>query len=458
MTSKDDTGSWYVVEHGSADAAPPEADEPAPTPACAICGGVGFVRRKVPLGHPEFGRAVPCDCVMQEEADERTARLERYSNLGLLRRMTFATVLPQGRSPDPAHQERFRRAFEVARLYAEAPEGWLVLLGRSGAGKTHLAAAIANRCIERGQPVLFIVVPDLLDHLRAAYRPDADDPYDRLFEQVRGAPLLVLDDLGAQAATPWAAEKLYQIVNYRYNAQLPTVFTASVALDGLDERLRTRLSDPLFAQVCVLEETDRPGGATVDILSLPLMRQMTFKTFSPAPVSHEPGAPNNLMRALDTARQHAERPDGWLVLLGDTGVGKTHLAAAIAHRWRELGRTVEFVVVPDLLDRIRAGVRDDDGDQFRLLEQIRTSPHLVLDDLGVHQATPWAQEKLFQILNYRYNGRLPTVITVGRPLEELPDAWVSRMYDVKVSDLFRIEAPDYRGLRRGTRQDRGRRR
>ncbi len=421
---------------------------------CPICRGVGFVRRRLPLGHPDFGRAAPCVCVQDEETAERTSRLERYSNLGLLRRMTFATVLPQGRSADPDHQARSRRAFESAKAYAESPDGWLVLLGRSGAGKTHLAAAIANRCIERGQPVLFVVVPDLLDHLRAAYRPDAEDPYDQLFDQVRRAPLLILDDLGAQAGTPWAVEKLYQIVNHRYNAQLPTVFTSSLALDELDERLRTRLSDPLFSQICTLEEAAASGGARgADILALPLMRQMTFKTFSPASMSADPREPNNLMRALDTARRHAEEPDGWLVLLGETGAGKTHLAAAIAHRWRELGRPAEFVVVPDLLDRMRAGLRDDDHDQFRLLEQIRTSPHLVLDDLGVHQATPWAQEKLFQILNYRYNGRLATVITVGRPLEELPDAWVSRMYDVKVSDLFRIDAPDYRGLRRPDRRD-----
>lgn len=412
------------------------------------------MRRSVPLGHPEFGRAAPCECVRDEQEGERTSRLERYSNLGLLRRMTFAGVLPDGRSTDPEHQQRFRQALAVARAYGEGPEGWLVLAGRSGAGKTHLAAAIANACIDRGRPVLFIVVPDLLDHLRAAYRPDAEEPYDKLFDQVRNAPLLVLDDLGAQAATPWAAEKLFQIINHRFNAQLPTVFTTNTPLESMDERLRTRLTDPMFTQVCLLEESGGRAHAGADILSLPLMRQMTFKTFNPAPLSGDARDTNNLVRALDTARQHAERPDGWLVLLGETGAGKTHLAAAIAHRWREQGRAVEFVVVPDLLDRIRAGVRDDDGDQYQLLEQIRTAPQLVLDDLGVHSATPWAQEKLFQILNYRYNGRLPTVITVGRRLEELPDAWVSRMHDVKVSDLFRIEAPDYRGLRRPDHGDR----
>jgi DNA replication protein DnaC len=176
---------------------------------------------------------------------------------------------------------------------------------------------------------------------------------------------------------------------------------------------------------------------------------MTFARFNRAGMGASAQAAGNLGRAFDIARAYAERPEGWLILLGPTGVGKTHLAAAIGHRWRELGRTVEFVVVPDLLDRVRALMSDDgDAEQYRLLEQVRTCPYLILDDLGVHSATRWAQEKLFQILNHRYNAKLATVVTVGVPVEELPEPWVSRMYDDKVSLIFEIDAPDYRGLRR----------
>lgn len=423
------------------------ADEPPP---CPRCGGAGFVRRSVPLGDPGFGRAVPCDCVMSESDEEKSGRLLQYSNLGSLRRMTFASLMPRGRSADPQHQERFAHAMAAAQSYAEAPEGWLALLGRSGSGKTHLAAAIANRRIERGSPALFIVVPDLLDHLRASYRPEAPEPYDSLFEQVRSAPLLILDDLGAQSATPWANEKLYQILNHRYNAQLPTVITASAQLDELEERLRTRLGDISLSRVYTLEEAVmRGGGAGSGALDLPLVRNMTFAGFNPAGMGASSEAARSLGRALQLARSYADNPEGWLVLLGSTGSGKTHLAAAIGHQLREIGRPVEFVVVPDLLDQVRALMSDDgDADQYRLLEQVRTCPHLILDDLGVHSATRWSQEKLFQILNYRYNAKLSTVITVGRPLEELPEAWVSRMYDDKVSLIFQIEAPDYRGLRR----------
>jgi DNA replication protein DnaC len=429
--------------------APPSVEDAPEAPPCPHCGGFGFVRRPLPLGHPQFGRARPCDCVLAETAEERQTRLLRYSNLGLLRRLTFDTLMPRGRSAEPLHQERFALALDAARRYAEQPEGWLALLGRSGAGKTHLAAAIANHRIALGRPALFIVVPDLLDHLRASYRPDAVETYDSLFEQVRNAPLLILDDLGAQSPTPWAGEKLYQIVNHRYNAQLPTVVTAALALDDLDERLRTRLGDISQSQVFVLEETAPRTTPIAGALSLPLVRGMTFASFHPGGMGASPAAAANLARALDYARSYAEGPDGWLVFMGGTGSGKTHLAAAIGHRLQERGCQVEFVVVPDLLDRIRALMSDDgDADQHRLLDHVRTCPYLILDDLGVHSATRWAQEKLFQILNHRYNARLSTVITIGRPLSELPDAWVSRMYDTKVGFVFEIEAPDYRGAPR----------
>ena len=417
-------------------------------PGCPACGGIGFVRRAVPFGHPDFGRAVPCLCVSSEQEDEREQRLRRYANLGALERLSFETLLTRGRSPEPAHQERFARAAADAERFAAQPEGWLVLLGESGTGKTHLAAAIANRLVEQGVPVFFTVVPDLMDHLRAAYSPLSEVPYDRLFDTVRSAPVLVLDALGAQSGTPWAEEKLFQVLNHRHTAQLPTVVTSSVALEDLDERIRTRLGDPEFARVHVLEEGPGGRGALPDPLTLPLLRSMTFASFTykPSPPQISEATARNLQRVLLTARTFADHPEGWLVLLGGTGSGKTHLAAAIAHELQAKRRNARFVVVPDLLDYLRRAMHDDDRDRRDLIENVRAAPCLVLDDLGVHSATPWAQEKLYQILNFRYNAKLPTVITVSGTLDDLPPSWVSRMYDDKVSMILEIDAPDYRGL------------
>ena len=63
-------------------------------------------------------------------------------------------------------------------------------------------------------------MPDLLDHLRATFAPGSDVSYDELFETVAIAPLLVLDDLGTQSSTQWAQEKMFQILNHRYNDRI----------------------------------------------------------------------------------------------------------------------------------------------------------------------------------------------------------------------------------------------
>src|SRR5688572_22940143 len=90
-------------------------------PACPHCGGTGFVRRAVPVEHADFGRALPCQCILSESDDQRLSRLLRYSNLGELARHTFETLVRRGRSGLAEHQERFSRAVKIAEGYAAAP-------------------------------------------------------------------------------------------------------------------------------------------------------------------------------------------------------------------------------------------------------------------------------------------------------------------------------------------------
>ncbi|MBN1311852.1 MAG: ATP-binding protein [Anaerolineae bacterium] len=156
--------------------------------------------------------------------------------------MTFDTFEVRKDLP-AAQRDNLKRAFKLAKSYADQPQGWLVLIGVYGCGKTHLAAAIANSYAAKGDAVLFVTVPDLLDHLRSTFAPDSTVSYDKRFNEVKTASLLVLDDLGTELASPWAKEKLYQLFNYRYNARLPTVITTSHELEDIDPRLATRMRD-----------------------------------------------------------------------------------------------------------------------------------------------------------------------------------------------------------------------
>jgi len=419
---------------------------------CPICHGLGFVVPDLPFGDPGFGKAVPCQCRRQQHRDRRLRSLQALGSLQIMERLTFGSFIPE-----PSHLARdrainLRRAFETCVAYAQNPEGWLLLTGAYGCGKTHLAAAIANLRLAEGDTAVFMTVPDLLDHLRAAFSPQSETGYDELFEQLRNTPLLILDDLGAQSSTPWAQEKLFQLLNHRYNAQLPTVITTNQRLDELDPRLRSRLMDAVLVNnVAILAPDFRTGknSGQSDLSTLGLHEGQRFDTFDSTRVDVSPAERTNLRDTVTVSREFARNPQGWLVLSGTNGCGKTHLAAAIANEFVERTRTdVMFVVVPDLLDHLRAAYSPQATTSYdRRFDDVKRAPLLVLDDLGTESATPWAREKLFQLLNFRYNALLPTVITSSADPKQIEPWLRTRMLDVSRCRWLGILAPGYRGSR-----------
>jgi len=156
-----------------------------------------------------------------------------------------------------------QKAYEITQSYAKKPVGWLMLTGPYGCGKTHLAAAIGNYQAELGDPPLMIVLPDLLDHLRSTFSPTSSVNLDRRFEEIRKARLLILDDLGTQSATPWAREKLYQLFNYRYSAELPTVITTASMPEEIDQRLYSRMMDERLCTIIAITAPSYRGGRKV---------------------------------------------------------------------------------------------------------------------------------------------------------------------------------------------------
>jgi DNA replication protein DnaC len=226
----------------------PSAASTAPD-VCPRCGGVGYLRLDVPVTDIMFGKAIPCECTLRAEDVRRRAELLQMSSISAFDAKTFDSF----DSTIPGVQE----AFLVARDYAISPIGWLLVMGGYGTGKTHLAAAIANHRLAEGAAVYFSVVPDLLDHLRSAFGPSSEAPYDEVVDRVRKADLLVLDDLGAENSTAWATEKLFQLINYRYNYRLATVITTNNRLlERMDERIRSRLSDLSLVRHVRIEAAD----------------------------------------------------------------------------------------------------------------------------------------------------------------------------------------------------------
>ena len=413
--------------------------------SCDICRGRGWFTLDVPAGHPEFGRTITCQCQQERLEEQRSGRLLRYSNLGHLTRFTFETLEPEGRARDPDSRKRFQEALAEAARYAEDPTGWLVFTGPHGSGKTHVAAAIANRSIEAGRVVFFVHVPDLLDHLRASFAPTSDVSYTDLFERVRSTPLLILDGLGGHSATPWAEEKLQQILNHRFNARLPTVVTTASDTSELHPYVHSRLRNPDLSRIIELRAPQTDEAQHLGRIEPQMLARMTFETFD-----LRGNNPNARQRAtVEGAHRAAENfaadPDGWLTLFGETGVGKTHLAIAIAVARIQRGHHVFFAFVPELLDYLRYTFTPESLITYdRVFDEVKNTPLLILDDLGQERSSPWADEKLYQIIVHRHNARLPTVITSPLDFTEHVGPISSRIRDPYVGQLVRIDAPDYR--------------
>lgn len=231
---------------------------------CLECGGIGYYKEAVPVGHPRFGMLIPCKCKLVERERRMANELLEMSNLSAFQDKTFATF--------DADVRGVKRAFLRAREFAKRPDGWLVLFGNYGTGKTHLASAIANELLHQNYRVLFAVVPDLLDHLRSTFGPSSEIEYDQRFEMIRDAAVLVLDDLGTENTTPWAREKLFQIINHRYNGRLPTVITSNRRPEEIEPRIFSRMSDRAVCEEFILMDG-------IDYRQLPLNQRRT----TPAP-------------------------------------------------------------------------------------------------------------------------------------------------------------------------------
>lgn len=144
--------------------------------------------------------------------------------------------------------------------------GGLLFAGNCGSGKTMLAAAVCGEVISRiqlnstqvdlatmfgvsletygVQAVKFVNAVDLLERLRCSY--STGNAYE-ILNEYRTAPLLVLDDLGAQKSTGWSGERLYDLINYRYMELLPIIITTNCRVEELRSAIGDRTFDRLRA-------------------------------------------------------------------------------------------------------------------------------------------------------------------------------------------------------------------
>ena len=155
-------------------------------------------------------------------------------------------------------------------------------------------------------------------------------------------------------------------------------------------------------------------------------------------------------KAFEACRDYANNDNlfhnkrNGLMILGSVGSGKTHLAAAISNTLMDNGVPVLFGTFSEHLEKIRAEY--DHTGQKKYLAQMKNIPVLVLDDIGKEKKSAWTQQILFDVINFRYEHLLPTIITTNFDADGLANhceqaVW-SRLYEMSSAVVTR--GGDYR--------------
>jgi DNA replication protein DnaC len=205
-------------------------------------------------------------------------------------------------------------------------------------------------------------------------------------------------------------------------------------------------------ELCVCRSVDKAEAARNRLYALSSLDRLSHLTFENFNTSGNPKTKHavtqiekdSLEFAKTVCRDFSEQLSSWILLEGPYGCGKTHLAAAIANATAARGVPTLFITVPDLLDSLRFAYNSPETTFEERFEDIRSANLLVMDDFGTQNATSWAQEKLFQIINYRYINKLPTVVTTNLILDEIESRIRSRLQDEELVRHIRIVTLDYR--------------
>lgn len=210
----------------------------APDVTCPRCQGVGFYI-------DDTNTTRRCDCGVLEERGRR----DRLAQAAIPKRFADKGFdnfrVPKG---DKLRAEVLRSAHAWAQSFTPSEQG-LMLRGSPGSGKTHIAVAILRAVLDRGYSGIYWNFSDLLERIRNTFGGGSDTTQEELLGPMESLDLLVLDDVGAESTSDWVRDRLYLIINRRYEAARPLVITTNCSEAELAARVGPRTASRLY-EIC----------------------------------------------------------------------------------------------------------------------------------------------------------------------------------------------------------------
>jgi len=211
---------------------------------CEKCGGTGFV-------FTEKGTE-PCECRNESLFQQRLSAAgipPRYKN------KTIESFAGNDNKRKTLREEARKYVNGFKTRETQEHKRGLLYIGITGCGKTHLATGILKAVIEKGYSGHFCNVVDFLARLRDTY--GGDTTYDEMdmIDKVSKVDLLVLDDLGAEKSSEWIRDRLYTLINRRYESNLPLIVTTNkMDIKELEEHVGNRIVSRLCEMCHIMDK------------------------------------------------------------------------------------------------------------------------------------------------------------------------------------------------------------
>lgn len=196
-------------------------------------------RGRIDIGGEEIIVPVWCECRIKADEEEKklSAAALAASRQWELRKLSLMDSALSEVRFSAADERENSASIGMCRRYADLfpqmkrENRGLLLFGSVGTGKTFTAACIANALLDQGFPVVMTSLVKLID-----------GGADELCSRMSAIDLLILDDLGAERSTDYALEKVYNVVDSRYRAGLPVIYTTNLTLEELKHPADIRLA------------------------------------------------------------------------------------------------------------------------------------------------------------------------------------------------------------------------
>ncbi|HQH12597.1 MAG TPA: ATP-binding protein [Candidatus Sumerlaeota bacterium] len=209
---------------------------------CAKCGGRQFIF------NPD-GTTVACECRAAALAQLRLKKAEippRFINKSVDSFSGAEKKISQLRTSAKAFINNFP---------SPADKKGLIFMGTTGCGKTHLAIGILKAVIEKGYTGYYCNVVDFFTRLRDTFAGDTEYDEMDLLDKVARVNLLVLDDLGAEQPSVWKLDRLYALVNKRYEQNSPIIVTTNkLDVNDLEDFIGPRIVSRLCEMCQIMDK------------------------------------------------------------------------------------------------------------------------------------------------------------------------------------------------------------